>query len=571
MYFRTSVIILLLSLPVLAQPSGDVPMPVLTGDTARRVVVYLSPDARQGASGTRLDPIASFTPAMARMKELTSSMTGRVACALVFLPGRYKLTEPFIQFTKDYIVAGSSGQRRLEVSFIGEGTVVLDASGIKVPPGHGVITPSGSGIEIRNLRIANSSEFGIRLGTGTQRSTNVMLTNVTIDTTYSHGILIGDAASPLADTTALVGCSITNTNQMNVRGSTGQFGSALKMFGARAVNVIGCSIGRNWGEAICINNTSRVRVSNCTVYDNWAPGVYCDVGSDVVVRNSVFRSNKDTTVFPAGRRGMVGILLSTEAWGGSPTELRSGDIDILNNTFINMAGCLDIWEGAVSALQRQVIEKVRLAHNTCIGMWTTKGNTSTAFVNLVYSTPFPSNRIIRSVFVGNNIFSVDPAQVAPNRWVRLPAEAVPAMSYPSNYWSASVPGIATTFGNVIAPSLPLSEPASLLPEITPSLRGRAPRLTWVADDAGGRPRYADSTNVGAYEHVFTSSVGSEPIEQFPPRFIVGTSANVCAPDQPLSVHIITLDGRTIAMETLQGHECRTLSWNVYQPVVVWMR
>ena len=541
-----------------AQPSGDVPMPRLVGDTAERVEVFLDPNGRQGASGSLQDPVSSF-----------SAMSGRVACALVFLPGRYRLTEPFIQFNKDYVVTGSAGQRFLELSFIGRGNVVLDASEIVMPAGHGVITTSGSGIEIRNIRISNSSEFGVRLGTGTRRSTNVLLTNVTVDSTYSHGILIGDASSPLADTTALIECSITNSNQMNVRGSTGQFGSSLKMYGARGVNVINCRIGRNWGEAVCINNSSRVRVRGCTIYDNWAPGVYCDVGSDVVISGNVFRSDKDTSMFPAGKRGMVGVLLSTEGWAGSPTDLRSGDIDIVNNIFLNMAGCLDIWEGSVSFVQRQIIENVRFAHNTCIGMWTTKGNTSTAFVNCAYSVPFPTNRIIRSIFVGNNIFSVDPALVAPSRWVRMPAEAVPAFSYPWNYWSSSVPGIATTFGNVIAPSLPLSEPATFLPELTPSLKGRAPRLLWVSNDAGERPRYADSTNVGAYEYVVPSSVNDD-VDQFGQALtaVYGTSATICARGQRMLVQVFAINGSMLTYEVVDIGECRTIDWHGMQSVLV---
>ncbi|MBU3742256.1 MAG: hypothetical protein FGM24_08225, partial [Candidatus Kapabacteria bacterium] len=205
---------------VRAQPTGDVPMPVMAGDTADRVIVYVGPSGRQGAQGTREDPVASFTPAMERLKERTTSRTGSVACTLVLLPGRYRLTEPYIQFSGDHSVTGPAGTRMLQVSFVGEGNVTLDASGITVPAGHGVVTPSGSGIEICNIRIVHSSEFGIRLGTASRRATNVRLVNVEVDSTFSHGILLGDAASPLSDTTALIGCRITNTNLMNVGGST---------------------------------------------------------------------------------------------------------------------------------------------------------------------------------------------------------------------------------------------------------------------------------------------------------------------------------------------------------------
>jgi hypothetical protein len=567
------VLIVLVAYSTQAQPSGDVPMPKLLAETSQRVRVVMSPDGNDAGDGTREKPLSTFGAAIARLKALTSSERGRVACEIRFLTGRYALRDVFIQYTKDYVVLGSAGERRLDVSFVGEGNVILDASGVAVPAGHGVITTSSCGVEIRNIRIVNSNEFGIRLGTSLERrSTNVLLSDVSIDSTFSHGIRIGEDGSPLSDTVALVSCSITHTNLMNDRGIRGQFGSALKMFGARDVNVIECKIGRNWGEAVCINNSSRVRVRRCTIFDNWAPGVYCDVGSDVVVEDCTFRSDKDTTMFPAGRRGMVAVLISTEGWAGSPNELRCQNIDIVNNVLVNMAGCLDIWEGAIGFTQQQIISGVRFAHNTCVGMWTTKGNTSTAFVNLVYSVPFPSNRQIRNVLIANNIFSVDPSLITPNRWIRLPSEAVPAMTYPSNYWSASVPGIATTFGNVVAPSLPLTEPASWLPEVTTSLKGRVPRLSWVALDAGGRNRSEDSTNVGAYESSVPSSVPGEvahaPVFMRP---FVGNSTFFCAPGRPVQIRVYAIDGRLLTSADLDGGDCRTLTWQSVQSVLVLMQ
>ncbi|MFN4907885.1 MAG: right-handed parallel beta-helix repeat-containing protein [Bacteroidota bacterium] len=567
------VLIVLVAYTTQAQPSGDVPMPVLLAEVSQRVRVVMAPDGNDSGDGTRERPLSTFGAAIARLKALTAGEKGRVACEIRFLPGRYALRDVFIQYTKDYVVSGAAGERRLDVSFVGEGNVTLDAAGVVVPAGHGVITTSSCGIEIRNIRIVNSNEFGIRLGTSLERrSTNILLSDVTVDSTFSHGVRIGEDGSPLSDTVALVSCSITHTNLMNDRGMRGQFGSALKLFGARDVNVIECKIGRNWGEAVCINNSSRVRVRRCTIYDNWAPGVYCDVGSDVVVEGCTFRSDKDTTMFPAGRRGMVAVLISTEGWAGSPNELRCQNIDIINNVFVNMAGCLDIWEGAIGFTQQQIISGIRFAHNTCVGMWTTKGNTSTAFVNLVYSVPFPNNRQIRNVLIANNIFSVDPTLVAPNRWIRLPAEAVLAMTYPSNHWSASVPGIATTFGNIVAPSLPLTEPASWLPEVTPSLRGRVPRLSWVASDAGGRTRGSDSTNVGAYELALPSSV-SVDVEHASPSVwpVVGASTTVCAPGRRVQVLVCAVDGRMLTAADLDRGECRMISWPAFQPVLVMMQ
>ena len=498
-----------------AQTDVQIPEPVVPDTIDERYCVYLAPNGNDLGSGERKSPVLTYARAIAVMKERTSTMSGRISCTLRFLPGIYQIQAAFIQKADDYRVTGPAGVRYLDLSIMGEGRLgeaqfpALDASNITVPAGHGIFTLCGRGITISNIVLLNSSEFGIRLGQPGYRCTNALIKNVVVDGTYSHGVRIGDQNTTSSDTTKLIGCTVRRTNLMNIRGSKGQFGSAIKLFGARDIIIDSCTVERNWGEAICINNSSRVEVRNTTVLDNWAPAVYCDVAQDVRVHSCRFISNADTTMFPKGRRGMVGILISTEAWDGSLTDYICERIDVYNNTFIRMAGCLDIWEGTVGFLQRQIIRNVRFAHNTCIDMWTTEGNTSTAFINAVYSSPFPANRSASNIFVGNNIFTVDPSIVAPRLWVRVPSEIVGAFRYPSNYWKAEVPGIATTFSNIINPLLITAEPFDLSPAGTPPLRCNVPRIADITRDARGVLRRSDSTNVGAFEFNYPSGVDLE--------------------------------------------------------------
>jgi hypothetical protein len=551
-----------------SQTDVRIPEPVVPAQIEERYCVYLSATGSDANTGSRESPVLTYARAIALMKERTSAVSGRIACALRFLPGVYQIQAPFIQKIDDYRVTGPAGVRYLDLSILGEGPLgeapfaALDASNITVPAGHGIFTLCGRGITVSNIVLLNSSEFGLRLGQPGYRCTNALIKNVIIDGTYSHGLRIGDESSTAADTTKLIGCVVRNTNLMNIRGTKGQFGSAIKLFGARDVIIDSCTVERNWGEAVCINNSSRVEVRNTTVLDNWAPAVYCDVAQDVRVHGCRFISNADTTMFPKGRRGMVGVLVSTEAWDGSRTDYVCERIDVYNNTFIRMAGCLDIWEGTVGFLQRQIIRNVRFAHNTCIDMWTTQGNTSTAFVNAVYSSPFPVNRSASNIFVGNNIFTVDPSNVAPRLWVRVPTEIVSAFRYPSNYWKAEVPGIGTTFSNIINPLLITAEPFDPSPAGTPPLRCNVPRIADITRDARGMLRGSDSTNVGAYEFIDPTDVEEELLGQ-PGKSVVtvyGNTYNVPASDTRRHIRVYSPLGRRLSDCYSEPYTSTLLSW-----------
>ena len=567
--FISLALLLLVHLAMQAQTSVRIPEPNLHPSAEERYSVYLASDGNDANAGERISPVRTFARAIALLKERTSDAQGHVACAFRFLPGEYALQSNFIQRAEDYKVTGPAGTRFLDLSIEGEGFTILDASKITITPGHGVFTLCGRGITVSNVVIRNSSEFGIRLGQPGYRCTNVLLKSVVIDGTYSHGIKIGDETSALSDTTMLQHCTVRNTNLMNIRGEKGQFGSAIKMFGARDVIVDSCFVERNWGEAVCINNSQRVEVRNTTIIDNWAPAVYCDVASDVRIHGNVFKSNADTTMFPRGRRGMVGVLLSAEAWDGSRTDYFTERIDVYNNVFLNMAGCLDIWEGTVGFLQRQIIRDVRFAHNTCIGMWTTQGNTSTAFVNCVYSSPFPGNRSLSNVLIANNVFSVAPSKVAPRLWVRMPAEVIPAFTYPSNYWRADIPGIGTTFKNVVNAQLPETEPSSLLPNNTPALRGLVPAIPDIQSDARDLSRSADSTNVGAFEwdrlvgvHEELASCSSLVV------LVHGARLSLPATDVARYVRTYTLNGMMLSETLIAAGEGLELHFDTPSTVVV---
>lgn len=531
-----------------AQTNVVVPMPVLFGAPQDRLRIYVDTAGSDTGEGSVDRPVKTWARAHALLKERTADRTGRVPCAVRYNAGRHRLTEPILQRTPDRVIDGPAGRRWLEISIEGADSTTLDGTNAVVPPGHGLISLCGSGITIERLRVYNSPAFGIRLSDPGSRSTNVLLYRVIVDSTVSHGIKIGDADSPQSDTTALIECRVRQTNLSNDGGTAPQFGSAIKLFGARDVTIKNCGLERNWGEAIGINNSQRVDVSDTWVLDNWGIGVYCDIAADVRVHGCLFRSTADTAVFKPNKRGMVGILCSNEAYTAFVTDYRCERIDVFNNIFLGLSGSLDLWEGAVSFLQRGYINDVRFAHNTCVGLRSGRDDINVAFVNLVHSEVVTVNRFFARIHVANNVFAGDATTYPVARWVRVPEIDRGAVTFVNNRWNTLVPPVGTEQGNDVEPTLPSAEGGNLWPEVTPAFKRTVRSLEGIDEDARNMPRGRDSTNVGAFEHPVTSSVRTSTVDRAAITWIAvhGASCDIAPSDVVRRADVFTADGRCIA-------------------------
>lgn len=552
-----------------AQTNVVIPMPVLFGSPQDRVRIHVDTAGNDADDGSPQRPVRTWTRAHALLKERTSDRTGRVPCAVHYNAGRHRLTEPILQRASDRVINGPAGRRWLEISIEGEDSTTLDGTNATVPPGHGLITLCGSGITIERLRVYNSPDMGIRLGQPTSRCTNVLLYRVVVDSTISHGILIGDDTSTQADTTALIDCRVRQTNRSNEGGTAGQFGSAIKMFGARDVVVSKCGLERNWGEAVSVNNSQRVDVSDTWVLDNWGIGVYCDIAADVRVHGCLFRSTADTTVFKPNKRGMVGILCSNEAYTALVTDYRCERIDIFNNVFLGLSGFLDLWEGAVSFLQRSYVNDIRFAHNTCIGMSSGEGDGNVSFVNVVHSEVVTINRFFARILVQNNVFASDTARWKAQRWVRIPDLDRDAVSFSHNRWGTTVPYVGTDNGNDVEPSLPAVPGPNLWPEVTSTLRRTVPTRMGIDVDARGMQRGRDSTNVGAFEHPVTSSIRTSTVGTPAVQVMAvhGMSCDIAPSDIARRADVYTMDGRHVTSTRL-APGMTSVTWHVPTSVLV---
>jgi len=489
------ILLFIFPLSISAQGSGGFSYPVIN-EPLITIVVDKEKGSDTSREASELSPLASFDSVFTVLVNKTKGLKGDIPCAVHIKKGHYVLKETVEQTMSSFMPSGSGGPK-LHISFIGiDDSVIMDGSPIKRVGGYGLLRICGSNVRVSNLTILNAPSFGLVLGQTFARSKNVIVEQVIVKKSYCHGILLGDIDSKEQDTVLIKKCSFIETNTMNAQSSNTQWGSGLKLFGASHVLVDSCYFYSNWSEAISINDSKYVRITRSTFIDNFAPSVYCDIAQYVTVDRNMFLSTNDSTIFKTGKRGMVAVLLSNEAWSGTAIDHFTRGVDIHSNIMINQSGALDIWEGAVSFIQKAYVQNIRFAFNSCFGMSSGKGSTNAGFITTVYSTPFPPNRILNNLLIYGNIFSADPSKWSPNIWFRTNKDIAPAFIFRFNRWNRTFPGFGN-FTNDDNAILPDSFSLSMLD--LESLKKKVPSLSHVLEDFDGRKRNADSTMAGAFE------------------------------------------------------------------------
>lgn len=510
-----------------------------------KYAIYVHPQGNDvnNSLADSLTPLQSFDSVFSVLRKKTQGLSGDQHCVVYISKGVYALKKPIEQMQQDIYPSGEK-QRTLHVSFKGiDDSVIIDGSAIQRSGGYGLLNLCGSNIEISRLTLRHAPSFGLAIGQPFARSTHVFISNVIIDTTFSHGISLGNVDAKNEDTVLISHCRFHETNTMNAGGLSNQWGSALKLFGARHVMIDSCHFEHNWSEAISINNSSNVSVSACTFLNNFAPSVYCDIAEHVTIERNLFLATLDTMMFKKGKRGMVSILLSNEAWNPLAVDHRTSDIDIFSNVHINQGGVLDIWEGTVSFLQKAIVSDVRYAFNSSFGMSAGAESTNAGIISITYSTPFPFNRVIENLSLYGNIFSVNATLWPRYLWMRGSAMLASKCSFAHNRWNGAFPTLGEYSKDDIAemPDTLLWDQLEL-----PALMKQVPSLTYVQKDFFGSIRGVQTTHAGAFEFTITNidesrhSVDIVPQMKFYHQEMIGL---VELPEQWRNMQIVCIDLR----------------------------
>jgi hypothetical protein len=524
----------------IAQKIQDIPLPVFIEPTVK---VYVSPYGNDKANGSKDFPLQTFQAAFSQLQSITSGSLNRVPCAIMVLPGRYILSDIIEQNQARFSPDGSQN-RLLDISIIGEGNPIIDGSAIKKSGGFGLIRLCGSHITVQGLIIKNSPSYGLVIGQSFARSTHVNIENISIDSTYDHGIMIGDINSNKKDTVHISHCRITETNRKNEFGLAKQWGSAIKLYGASTVLIDSCFLHRNWGEAICINSSSEIEIHNTTIFDNWGPAVYCDIARNVSIHSNLIVSTADSTIYSNGKRGMIGVLVSVEAWDPFQQELYTENIDIYSNVFMNCSGILDIWEGTLSFIQTATFRNIRLAFNSAFGLKTGANNQNASFISTVFSSPYPVNRMLQNILIYGNILSANPLEFPHTLWVRSSAEPLQYITFAQNRWNRIKPSIGNhdiDDTGILPDSIMID---NIIPE--PDLMKRVQSLDGIITDYFGMKRGADSTLAGAFSSLHVSGIYQDHISKTRGTFGIFPHYRYIVDPKPgdRKFSIISIDGRT---------------------------
>lgn len=472
--------------------SQIMPLPLQTSIEKR---VYMSTSGNDSNVGDSLNPVASFTQALTRLNQLSNAQIGDVFAEVVLFEGTY--SQALSQAYSMYQI----GSKKLNVSVRGIGVVQLDGLPVSnISSGGGMIHLLGSRISVRNIEILYSPANGVRFGydyNGIEvNSHDIIVKDVVVSSTLGHGILVGKGAlntinplsiTAMAERFLVENCEVKNAVNYNI--PQAQWGSAIKAWNAKHVNIRNCRVHDNSGEGIDFDYCDSVAVYGNTLKDNYA-NIYFDKVTNGWMYNNLIENELKQS---------PGILCAIEAFTGLILNYYIGNVNIFNNVLLNTQG-LHFWQGNYGANQHGYFQNIAISHNTIIGHQTGSGSCLHFNYLTFLGQPVP-NVSFQNIHVSRNIISA-PIDSLNNGQLCFSSISPQVGLTASNnlYNSTQVPWYNATT-DVVINQLPNF--AASLAEVTPSLTNPlfvsiAPISTILFDHLF-LPRLQPNTNLGALE------------------------------------------------------------------------
>ena len=457
--------------------------------------VYMSPSGNDSNVGDSLNPVASFTQALTRLNQLSSAQTGEVYSEVVLFEGTYfqALSQPYSWY--------QIGGKKLNVSVRGKGVVQLDGSPVSnISSGGGMIHLLGSCISVRNIEILYSPANGVRFGydyNGIEvNSHDIIVKDVVVSSTLGHGILVGKGAlntinplsiTPMAARFLIENCEVKNAVNFNTAQT--QWGSAIKAWNAKHVNIRNCRVHDNSGEGIDFDFCDSVAVYGNTLKDNYANIYFDKVTHGWMYNNLIQNESKQSP----------GILCAIEAFTGLILDYSIGNVSIFNNVLLNTQG-LHFWQGNYGANQHGYFQNIDILHNTIIGHQTGSGSCLHFNYQTILGQPVP-NVSFQNIHVSRNIISAPNDSLTNGQLCFSSLSPQVGLTAANNLYNSSQVTWYNSSSDIVLSQLPSF--AASLTEVTPSLTNpyfvsNAP-ISTVLFDHLFLPRNQPNTNLGALE------------------------------------------------------------------------
>jgi hypothetical protein len=495
-------LLLFLHVPVIAQLSESVQLPIIERPDRQ---VYISHNGDDNALGDSSSPVSSFSRALSIISDQTTALSGNLYSEIVFLPGTYYF--PAVQPASHF----QQGNRTLHVSLRGVGEVVLAGSDTAKSSSTAMIHLMGSKIYVKNIMVDYSIGAGVRFGlngaTQTILSNDVLIEDVTVRKSGSHGIIVGvgpvSTINPLQllpkqERFHIKNCKVYESVNFNV--PQDQWGSGIKTIHTRHTTIEGCEVYQCEGEGINADFAEWIDIRNNIVHDTKA-GIYLDKAQNVMVRNNL--------VYFSGKRS-AGFLMGLEAFSFLVTQFFMRNIFVYNNIFLNTPYAISLWQGTYGAFDNGTFNNIRIMHNTMIG----KQNVAQGLVTFSYSTVLnqpASNTSLSGIEISRNILSANPDSLANgNGYVTAPSGGPHGTSGSYNLWQKMPSRLFNSSTDGISNQLPFSESATMLSALRPSTSNPAfifevPSISYITEDFNGQSRGINTTNAGAFEWTEISS------------------------------------------------------------------
>jgi hypothetical protein len=503
--------------------------------------VYMSPGGSDSASGTELDPVATFSRALQLLPFGVPGVAGGNRYVLVrLLPGTYYIPSGLSQSVGQW----QQGNTFKNVSVEGLGEVDVYGDPGTTSTIHG-LRLYGSHIFIRNIRLHNYSGVGLLVNRGGSNpndpgSEHILIDGVTVDSTGSHGVLLYNSEVVFVRNSRVLRAARLNFETQPISSCT-SWPSGLKFYYSKNITVEGTEVAYTRGEGLNFHNCEYTLAEGNRIHDNLT-NIYNDNSARVIIRRNYVYNTPGATSYAVpciqevGAVGMQarGMLLGNEGACADPshspifqecsslqcnglflTPYQIPTIDstfIYNNIFHYCGGGIHLWEGSSGIPNPNCVKNTFILHNT---FWGLSGSPEAqgSWISLFfpsYNFFLNSYGQVQNLECYGNLFghSVEDFPLFKTFRGQFNNQGDFTYSFRYNRWVAE--GYPVGEGNLVVPafyqSIPLDSLELLQPTCSSALLQPVPSYgSWLHTDYWGQVRDLGWTNAGAVEADCVSS------------------------------------------------------------------